>query len=128
MITIFSGHSYRTTHVTGTITDAAIILSRTMFVGYYKETKKLFQLIPSILAYMAGGFGGYHAYQEYNRRAIGVNIVILILVSMYLAVWPRLLDYINPLPESAPPSRSTSRDNTPHLPGATTKGEDHFKY
>ena len=44
-VSIFFGPAYRTTHVTGTITDLSIILSRTLVNGPYVDTKKLFHLV-----------------------------------------------------------------------------------
>jgi uncharacterized membrane protein YoaK (UPF0700 family) len=94
LLSVFSGHSYRTTHVTGTITDAAIIFFRTLFVGYYSDTRKLFQLIPSLLSYIAGGFGGYAAYKSLERQAIVYNIMMMICVSLYLAFGNQLIDFL----------------------------------
>jgi uncharacterized membrane protein YoaK (UPF0700 family) len=110
MISIFSGHSYRTTHLTGTTTDTAIVLCRTLFVGYYQDSKKLFQLIPSILAYISGGAAGYAAYHEWKRQSIVINMAILALVSVYLSCWPKAVQWLQPEPEPEPEASNKEKD------------------
>ena len=88
LFSIYSGHAYRTTHMTGTTTDIGIVLARTMSVGYYKDSKKLFQLVPSLFAYFLGGVAGFRAYVKWERSSIVVIIILMFLVSVYLALWP----------------------------------------
>jgi hypothetical protein len=71
---IYSNNLLRTTHVTGTATDIAILIGRAV-QGQNAEYYRLFVFVPLLLAFIIGGAIGAAAYQEYRTYALAGNVI-----------------------------------------------------
>lgn len=82
----FNGTIMRTTHHTGTLTDIGVVLSQ-LVQGRTEEAWKLAVLAPLPICFVVGGFASFHGRREWEEYALGVNIIILLVLSAIDIMW-----------------------------------------
>jgi uncharacterized membrane protein YoaK (UPF0700 family) len=86
MMTCYSGHGYRVTHITGTMTDCGVVLARTISCGYYPDTKKLMLLVPPLIFFIIGVGCSLPAYKAIGHDILWINIAVLLVLCVLFSL------------------------------------------
>lgn len=81
MTTRYSGNIIRTTHMTGTATDVGLVLGR-MVMGDWKESWKLFILLPIFASFFLGGLISVYAFERLGNLSLMINVVVFFSIGL----------------------------------------------
>ena len=71
------GFSFRTTHMTGLLTDLGIIMGRMVFHRDVTKSWVFTIYLSMLLGYIAGGILSYPIFLSFGKKGIGFNVVLI---------------------------------------------------